>query len=68
MPEEASGTSRGPSEILEANLVDDLRLTAKNIRSIRKAYKELYDFTMVSSKYLSACMLCRLVLTRSPPL
>jgi hypothetical protein len=75
-PEEAAGTSKGPTEMLKTGpgyknfintgLVDDPKLTAKNIRGFRKAYKELYDFTMVSPKYLSTCMLYRLVLTRSP--
>jgi hypothetical protein len=76
LPEEAPGTSEGPREMLKAgpgykniidtDLVDDPKLTAENIRGFRKAYKELYDFTMVSPEYLSAGMLCRIVLTRSP--
>jgi hypothetical protein len=76
LPEEAPGTSEGPREMLKAglgykniidiDLVDDPKLTAENIRGFKKAYKELYDFTMVSPEYLSAGMLCRIVLTRSP--
>jgi hypothetical protein len=75
-PEEAAGTSGGPHEILKAgpgyknvintNLVDDPMLTADNIKTFKKAYKELYDFAMVRPEYLSACMLCRIVLTQSP--
>jgi hypothetical protein len=75
-PEEATGTSKGPREMLKAgpgykniintDLVDDPKLTAKNIRGFRKAYKELYNFTMVNPEYSSACMRCRIVLTRSP--
>jgi hypothetical protein len=43
--------------IINTDLVDDPRLTAKNIRGFRKVYKELYDFTMVSPEYSSACAL-----------
>jgi hypothetical protein len=78
LPEEAAGTSRGPGEILKAgpgyknvittDLVDDPMLTADNIKTFKKGYKELYDFAMVRPEYLSACMLCQIVLTRSPPL
>jgi hypothetical protein len=57
---------RGYKNIINTNLVDDPRLTAENIRGFRKAYKELYDFTMVSPEYPSACMRCRIVLTQSP--
>jgi hypothetical protein len=56
----------GCKDIINTNLMDDPRLTAKNIKGFRKAYKELYDFTMVSLVYLSACMRSRIVLTRSP--
>ncbi|XP_025801508.1 uncharacterized protein LOC112881005 [Panicum hallii] len=55
-PEEAAGTSKGPGEILKAgpgyknvintDLVDDPMLTANNIRTFKKAYKELYDFAI----------------------
>jgi hypothetical protein len=70
-PEEAARTSRSPGEILKAgpgyknvintDLMDDPMLTADNIKTFKKAYKELYDFAMVRPKYLSACMLCRIV-------
>jgi hypothetical protein len=75
-PEEAAGTSWGPREILKAgpgykniintDLVDDPILTADNIKTFKKSYKELYDFAMVRPEYLAACMLCRVVLTQSP--
>jgi hypothetical protein len=75
-PEEAAGTSGGPREILKAgpgyknviniDLVDDPMLTADNIKSFRRTCKELCDFAMVRPEYLSACMLCRIVLTQSP--
>jgi hypothetical protein len=55
----------GCKDIINTNLMDDPRLTAENIKGFSKAYKELYDFTMVSPVYLSACMHCRIVLTRS---
>jgi hypothetical protein len=55
----------GCQDIINTNLMDDPRLTAENIKGFRKAYNELYDFTMVSPVYLSACMRCRIVLTRS---
>jgi hypothetical protein len=55
----------GCKDIINTNLMDDPRLTAKKIKGFRKAYKELYDFTMVSPVYLSTCMQCRIVLTRS---
>jgi hypothetical protein len=53
----------GDKDIINTELVDDPKLTAENIRGFRRAYKELYDFTMVSPKYSSACMRCRIVLT-----
>jgi hypothetical protein len=66
-PEEATGTSRSPGEILKAgpgyknvintDLVDDPMLTAGNIRTFKTAYKELYDFAMVRPEYFSACTL-----------
>jgi hypothetical protein len=56
-------TRHGDQDIIDAKLVDDPKLAAENIRGFRRAYKELYDFTMVSPKCLSACMRCRVVLT-----
>jgi hypothetical protein len=76
--EEATGTSWSPSEILKAgpgyknvintDVVDDPMLTTDNIRTLRTAYKELYDFAMVRPEYFSACTHCRVILTQSPPL
>jgi hypothetical protein len=34
-------------------------LTAGNIKTFKKAYKELYDFAMVRPEYFSACVHCR---------
>jgi hypothetical protein len=50
-------------DIIDTELVDDPKLTAENIRGFRRAYKELYEFSMVSPKCSSACMRCRIVLT-----
>jgi hypothetical protein len=50
-------------DIIDTELVYDPKLTAENVRGFRRAYKELYNFTMVSPKCMSACMRCRVVLT-----
>jgi hypothetical protein len=77
-PGEAAGTSRSPGELLKAgpryqnvittDLVDDPLLTVGNIKTFKKAYKELYDFAMVRLAYFSACIHCRVALPQSPPL
>jgi hypothetical protein len=64
-PEEAARMSRSPSEILKAgpgyknvintDLVDDPMLTAENIKTFKRTFKELYDFSMVRPEYCSAC-------------
>jgi hypothetical protein len=56
----------GHKNIINTDLVDDPKLTAENIRGFRRAYKELYDFTMVSPEYSSTCMRCQIVSTQSP--
>jgi hypothetical protein len=68
-PEEAVGTSGSPGELLKAgpgyqdvittDLVDDPMLTVGNIKTFKKAFKELYDFAMVRPEYFSACIHCR---------
>jgi hypothetical protein len=78
LPEEAVGTSRSPGEILKAgprykkvintDLVDDPMLTADNIKTFKRTYKELYDFAMVRPEYCSACTYYQAILTQSPPL
>jgi hypothetical protein len=65
LPEEATGTSRSAGEILKArpgyknvintDLVDDPMLTAENIKTFKRTFKELYDFSMVRPEYCSAC-------------
>jgi hypothetical protein len=77
-PEEAAGTLGSPGELLRAgpryqdvittDLVDDPMLTASNIKTFKKAYKDLYDFAMVRPAYFSACIHCRVALPQSPPL
>jgi hypothetical protein len=59
---EAAGTS-SPDELLMAefgcqDVMDDPMLTAGNIKTFKKAYKELYDFAMVRLEYFFACMHC----------
>jgi hypothetical protein len=56
-PEEGTGTTGDPREILKAgpgyknvintDLVDDPMLTAENIKTFKRTFKELYDFSMV---------------------
>jgi hypothetical protein len=56
-PEEIAGTTGDPREILKAgpgykniintDLVDDPMLTAENIKTFKRTFKELYDFSMV---------------------
>jgi hypothetical protein len=51
----------GCQDIIATDLVDDPMLTAGNIKTFKKAYKELYDFAMVRLEYFSVCMHCRVV-------
>jgi hypothetical protein len=54
---EAAGPSGSPREVLRAgpghqdiittDLVDDLLLTAENVKTFKSTFKELYDFSMV---------------------
>jgi hypothetical protein len=56
-PEDITGSSRNPREILKAgpgyknvittDLVDDPLLTAENLKTFKSTFKELYDFSMV---------------------
>jgi hypothetical protein len=76
-PEEAAGTSGSPRELLKAgpgyrnvittDLVDDPMLTDSNIKTFKKAYKELYDFAMVRPGYFSACIHCRVACLNFSP-
>jgi hypothetical protein len=54
---DAAGASRSPREVLRAgsghqnvittDLVDDLLLSAENLKTFKSTFKELYDFSMV---------------------
>jgi hypothetical protein len=48
----------GYHNIITTDLVDDPMLTDSNIRTFKKAYKELYDFAMVRRGDSSACIRC----------
>jgi hypothetical protein len=58
----------GYQNVIITDLVDDPMLMAINIKTFKKAYKELYDFAMVRPDYFSACIHCRVALPQSPPL
>jgi hypothetical protein len=49
----------GYQNIITTDLVDDPILTDNNIRTFKKAYKELYDFAMVRRGDSSACIRCQ---------
>jgi hypothetical protein len=40
-------TRLGYPNIITTNLVDDLLLTAENLKTFKSTFKELYDFSMV---------------------
>jgi hypothetical protein len=44
--------------IITTDPVDDPMLTDNNIKTFKKAYKELYDFAMVRRDYSFACIRC----------
>jgi hypothetical protein len=62
---DAAGPSGGPREVLRAgpghqniittDLVDDLLLSAENLKTFKSTFKELYDFSMVILGYCSRC-------------
>jgi hypothetical protein len=49
----------GYQNVITTDLVDDPMLTASNIKTFKKAYKELYDFAMVRHDRSSACIRCQ---------
>jgi hypothetical protein len=59
-------TGPGYQNLIATDLVDDPMLTANNIKTFKKAYKELYDFAMVRRDYSSACIRCRVVYMTLP--
>jgi hypothetical protein len=52
--------------IITTDLVDDPMLTDSNIKTFKKAYKQLYDFAMVGCDDSSACICCQVVCLNLP--
>jgi hypothetical protein len=52
--------------IVTTDPVDDPMLTENNIKTFKKAYKELYDFAMVRCDYSFACIHCRVACLNLP--
>jgi hypothetical protein len=52
--------------VITTDLVDDPMLTASNIKTFKRAYKELYDYAMVRRDNSSACMRCRMACLNLP--
>jgi hypothetical protein len=46
-PHEVLRTGPGYQNIITTDLVDDLLLTAENLKTFKSTFKELYDFSMV---------------------
>jgi small-conductance mechanosensitive channel len=57
---------RGYQNIITTDLVDDPMLTDDNIKTFKKASKELYDFTLVRHDYSSASIRCRVACLNLP--
>jgi hypothetical protein len=53
-------TRPGYKNLIATDLIDDPMLTASNIRNFKQAFKELYDYAMVSRDNSSACSRCRM--------
>jgi hypothetical protein len=51
---------------IATDLVDYPMLTANNIKTFKKAYKELYDFAMVRRDYSFAYIRCQIVCLTLP--
>jgi hypothetical protein len=56
----------GYQNVITTDLVDDLMLTASNIKTFKEAYEELYDFAMVRHDCSSACIRCRVACLNLP--
>jgi hypothetical protein len=54
-------------DVITTDLVDDPMLTDDNIKTFKKASKELYDFTLVRHAYSSASIRCRVACLNLPP-
>jgi hypothetical protein len=57
---------RGYQNIITIDLVNDPMLTDNNIKTFKKAFKELYDFALVRHYYPSASIRCELLALISP--
>jgi hypothetical protein len=58
---------RGYQNIITTDLVDDPMLMDDNIKTFKKASKELYDFTLVIHDYSSASIRYRIACLNLPP-
>jgi hypothetical protein len=56
----------GYQNVITIDLVDDPMLMASNIKTFKRAYKELYDYAMVRRDNSSACMRCRMACLNLP--
>jgi hypothetical protein len=56
----------GYQNIITIDLVNDPMLTDNNIKTFKRAYKELYDFAMVRRDYSSACIRYRVACLNLP--
>jgi hypothetical protein len=56
----------GYQNVITTDLVDDPMLMASNIKTFKRAYKELYDYAMVRRDNSSACMRCRMACLNLP--
>jgi hypothetical protein len=52
--------------VITTDLVDDPLLTTSNIKTFKRAYKELYDYAMVRRDNSSTCMRCRMACLNLP--
>jgi hypothetical protein len=59
-PRELLMTGPGYQNHIPTELIDDPLLTASNKKTFKQAYKELYDYAMVSRDNSSACSRCQM--------
>jgi hypothetical protein len=57
----------GYQNIITIDLVDDPMLTEDNIKTFKKASKELYDFSLVRNDYSSVSICCQVACLNLPP-
>jgi hypothetical protein len=56
----------GYQNVITTDLVDDPMLTASNIKTFKRAYKEFHDYATVRHDNSSACMRCRMACLNLP--